>query len=134
MLRFRTAATVALLLSLPVSDVSTPARVEAVPPETTAHRAPGALGNEPRGAAQRAADRVIARRVRAAIRADPFLTLATSVVKVTSKRGIVRLVGRVRGDKERSSIAFKAEQIVGVVAIDDRVTVGDGVRTAPGGR
>jgi hypothetical protein len=126
--RFRTAATVALLLLLPgVPDTFTPARVEAVPPKATAHRARGALGNEPRGAAQRATDRVIARRVRAAIRGDPFLTLATSVVKVTSKRGIVRLVGRVRGDKERSSIAFKVEQIVGVEAIDDRVTIGDGV-------
>ena len=128
MLRFRTAATVALLLSLPrVWATFTPARVEAAPAKKTAHHARNALGNEPRGAAQRAADRDIVRRVRAAIRRDPFLTRATSVVKVTSNRGIVRLVGRVNRDKERSSIAFKAEQVVGVEAIDDRVTIGDGV-------
>ena len=125
MLRFRTAATVALLLSFPGAwAASTRARIEAAPIKKPAHGARGALGKEPRGAAQRAADREIARRVRAAIRCDPFLTRATLVVKVTSKRGIVRLVGRVRRDKERSSIAFKAEQVVGVAAIDDRVTIG----------
>jgi len=120
-------ATVALLLSLSQGTFS-PGRVEAVPPET--HRARGAPGSRPRGASQRIADRVIARRVRGAIRADPFLALATQVVKVTSNRGVVRLVGRVRTDKERSSIAFKAGQAAGVARIDDRVTIGNGVEAA----
>jgi osmotically-inducible protein OsmY len=47
-------------------------------------------------------------------------------VKVTSYRGVVRLVGWVRTDKERSSIAFKAEQTAEVERIDDRVTIGTG--------
>jgi osmotically-inducible protein OsmY len=124
-LRLLTPATVALLLSLSrVSGTFTP-RVEA-----TAHRARSTLGNGPRGAAQRAADRVLVRRVRRAIRADPFLTLAAPGVKVTSKRGVVRLVGRVRADKERSSIAFKVGQIAGIEGIDDRITIGDGVERA----
>ena len=124
-LHLLTPATVALLLSLStVSGTFTPGRVEAVPSKTTAHHVRRALGSGPRGAAQRATDRVIARRVRGAIHADPFLTLAAPVVKVTSKRGVVRLVGRVRGDKEKSSISFKARQTVGVAGIDDRVTVG----------
>ena len=72
-------------------------------------------------------DRVIARRVRGAIRADPFLARATPAVKVSSNRGVVRLVGQVRTDKERSSIAFKAGQTAGVGRIDDRVTIGKGV-------
>jgi len=130
-LRLLTPATVALLLSLStVSGTFTPGRVAEVPFKTTAHRARGALGNGPRSAVQRAADRVIARRVRGAIRADPFLTLAAPAVKVTSERGVVRLVGRVRGDKERSSVGFKAWQTVGVAGIDDRVTVGERYRAA----
>ena len=129
-LRLLTPAAVALLLSLSrVSGTSTP-RVEAVLSKATAHRARSTLGNGPRGAAQRAADRVLVRRVRRAIRADPFLTLAAPGVKVTSKRGVVRLVGRVRADKERSSIAFKVGQIAGIEGIDDRITIGDGVERA----
>jgi osmotically-inducible protein OsmY len=128
MLRRWTLATVALLLSLSEGTFS-PGRVE-VPPATTAHRAGGAPGSAPRGASQRIADRVIARRVRGAIRADPFLALATQLVNVTSNRGVVRLVGQVRTDKERSSIAFKAGQTAGVERIDDRVTIGNGAEGA----
>jgi osmotically-inducible protein OsmY len=125
-LRLWTPATVALLLSLSPGTFG-PARVEAVPPETTAHRARGVPNTTPRGASQRIADRVIARRVRGAIRADPFLARATQAVKVTSNRRVVRLVGQVRTDKERSSMAFKAGQTAGVERIDDRVTIGNGV-------
>ena len=64
-------------------------------------------------------------RVRGAIRADPFLALATPAVKVTSNRGVVRLSGQVRTDKERSSMVFKARQIAGPARVDDRVTVGN---------
>ena len=121
-------ATVALLLSLSVVAGSfIPRRVEAVPSGTTAHRAGGVPGDGPYGAAQQALDRAIARRVRRAIRADPFLTLAAPVVKVTSDHGVVRLVGRVPTGKERSSITFKAGQIAGTKGIDDRVTIGNGV-------
>jgi len=67
---------------------------------------------------------------RKAIRADSFLAVAAPVVKVTSNRGVVRLVGRVRTSKERSSIAFKAGQLAGVEGIDDRVTIGNGVEGA----
>jgi osmotically-inducible protein OsmY len=133
-LRLLTPATIALLLLLSrVSGTFSPGRAAAVPYKAPAHRARGALG--PRGAAQRAADRVLVRRVRGAIRADPFLTLTAPVVKVSSRRGVVRLVGTVRGDKERSSIAFKVRQIAGLGGIDNRVTIGDGVEvtaTAPG--
>ena len=122
-------ATVALLLSFSPGTFS-PGPVQAVPPETTAHRARGAAGSAPRGASQRIADRVIARRIRGAIRADTFLARATPAVKVTSKRGVVRLVGQVRTQKERSSIAFKAGQTAGVAGIDDRVTIANGVEAA----
>jgi len=123
-LRLFTPATVALLLSLSrVSGTFTPGGVEVVPAKRATDRARGALRSRPRSAAERAADRVIARGVRGAIRADPFLAVVAPVVKVRSKRGVVRLVGRVRGDKEKSSIAFKAWRTVGVAGIDDRVTV-----------
>jgi osmotically-inducible protein OsmY len=129
MARRWTPATVALLLSLS-QDTFSPACVEALPRETTAHRARGASGSRPRGASQRIADRVIARRVRGTIRADSFLALATPAVKVTSNRGVVRLVGQVRTDKERSSIVFKVGQTAGVEGIDDRITIGNGVKRA----
>jgi osmotically-inducible protein OsmY len=51
-------------------------------------------------------------------------------VKVKSRRGVVRIVGRVRTAKERSSIAFKAEQTAGVGHVDDRITIGDGIEEA----
>jgi osmotically-inducible protein OsmY len=101
-------------------------RVEVVTSKTTAVPASAELGGEPGGGGQRAADRVIERRLRAAIRADPFLALAAPRVKVTSRRGIVRLLGRVGTAKERSSIAFKAGQNAQVGRVDDRVTIGDG--------
>ena len=108
----------------------TSARAGAVASETTPHRARGAHGSGPRGTAQRAADRLLARRVRGVIRADPSLALAAPALRVTSNRGIVRLVGWVHTDKERSSIAFKAGQIARAGGIDDRVTVGNGVEAS----
>jgi len=122
----RATAAIVLALSM-VSGTLAPRRVEAVASKTTA---PRALAREPRGGAQRAADRVIERRVRGAIRADPFLAVAAPRVKVTSRRGVVRIVGRVRTAKERSSIAFKAGQNARVGRVDDRVTIGDGVARA----
>ena len=117
-------AAVVLVLALSmVAGALAPRRVEAVASMATAPRAPGGT---PWGDGQRAADRMIERRVRGAIRADPFLALASPRVKVTSRRGVVRLVGRVGTPKERSSILFKAGQ---VGRVDDRVTIG-GVETA----
>jgi osmotically-inducible protein OsmY len=68
--------------------------------------------------------------VRRAIRADPFLAVATRAVRVSSNRGIVRLRGQVRTHKERSSMVFKAGQIVGIAGVEDRVTVGNRVERA----
>jgi osmotically-inducible protein OsmY len=116
-------AAVVLALSLSMAGALAPCRVEAVVSMATA---PRALGGKPSRDGQRAADRVIERRVRGAIRADPFLALAAPRVKVTSRRGVVRLVGRVGTPKERSSILFKAGQ---AGPVDDRVTIGDGVET-----
>ena len=133
-LRLWPPAIVALLLVLPaVAGTFTPGRDEGVSPRTTAHRVRRPRSSGPRGTAQRAADRVLERRVRKAIRADVFLTLAAPVVKVTSRRGLVRLVGRVRTDKEKSSIAFKAGQVARGGGIDDRVTIGDGAGGAAQG-
>lgn len=127
-LRRSVLATVAIVLSLAVvSGALAPRRVQAVTSKTTALRA---LASEPRDGGQRAVDRMIERRVRGAIRADPYLALAAPRVKVTSRRGVVRLVGRVRTAKERSSIAFKAGQSVSVGRVDDRVTIGDAVERA----
>jgi len=122
-------ATVALVLSLSTAGVAFASdRVQVEAAKTTALRTP--LGSKPWSGGQRAADRVIERRVRGAIRADPFLALAAPHVKVTSRHGVVRLVGQVRTAKERSSIAFKAGQNAPVEHVDDRVTIGGGFEAA----
>lgn len=108
-MRLWTFVTVALLLPL-LEGAFHPQYAGAVPAGTTVPR-----------------DRMIAKRVRGAIRNDPFLALATPAVKVTSRGGVVRLSGKVGTDKERSSIAFKARQIAGAGSVDDRVTVGNHV-------
>jgi osmotically-inducible protein OsmY len=124
-------ATVALVLSLSTVGVAFASdRVQMDASKTTALRAPGALGSRPWSGGQRAADRVIERRVRGAIRADPFLALAAPHVKVTSRHGVVRLVGQVRTAKEQSSIAFKAGQNAQVEHVDDRVTIVGGFEGA----
>jgi hypothetical protein len=121
-------AAVVLVLSLGIgAGTLVPRRAEAVASSTTVPRAPRTLGSKPWRDGQRAADRVIERRVRGSIRADPFLALAAPRVKVTSRHGVVRLVGRVRTAKEQSSILFKAGQFG---RVDDRVTIGDGLETA----
>ena len=126
-----TFSTIALAVAIwGITGAFISARVGAVASETTPHRVRGADGSGPRGTAQRAADRLLVRRVRCVIRTDPALALATPAVKVTSRRGIVRLVGRVRTDKERSSIAFKAGQIARLGGIDDRVSVGNVVEAS----
>jgi hypothetical protein len=120
-------------LLLPVLGVAcsvTPSCVEPASSETTAHR----VGNAPRGGAELAAERTtdqgLARQVRRAIHADPGLVSAARAVAVTTDQGVVRLVGWVRTDKERSSIAFKAGQMARAGGVDDRVTVGNCVREA----
>jgi osmotically-inducible protein OsmY len=100
------------------------AREESALSKATLRQAPCEVGQPLDGAGQRAADRMLARQLRHSIRSDRFLALAAPMVTVTAKRGVMRLVGRVPSDKERSSIAFKAGQIVGVKRIEDRVTVG----------
>jgi osmotically-inducible protein OsmY len=120
-------------LLLPVLGVAcslTPGCVEPVSRTTVAQR----VRNAPRGgaevAAERATDQGLARQVRRAIHADRGLVSAARAVAVTTDQGVVRLVGWVRTDKERSSIAFKAGQMARAGGVDDRVTVGNCVREA----
>ena len=124
--------TTAVALSLAMgSEGLVPRRIEAVGSRpAAASRTPGVLGSEPWDGGWRAADRVIERRVRGAILADPFLAPAAPRVKVTSRHGVLRLAGRVGTAKERSSIAFKAGQVVQVGRIDDRVTIGNAIEGA----
>jgi osmotically-inducible protein OsmY len=119
--------TAVIVMSLAIVS-GTPARrpVEAVAAEPTALRAPRQLDSLRRSDGPRAADRVIERQVRRAIRADPSLALAVPGVKVTSRHGVVRLVGHVRTGKDRSSIAFKAGQSAWGGRVDNRLTIGDG--------
>jgi osmotically-inducible protein OsmY len=123
----RALATAVIVVSLAiVSGTLARRRVEAVPGESTALRAPRPLDGARRSDGPRAADRVIERQVRRAIRADPSLALVAPRVKVTSRHGVVRLVGRVPTAKDRSSIAFKAGQSAWGGRVDNRVTIGDG--------
>ena len=117
-------------LLLPVLGMACGFAPGCVATKTTAHR----VGSAPRGgsevAAQRAADQALTRKVRRTIDDDPSLTSAARAVAVTSDQGVVRLVGWVRTDKERSSIAFKAGQMARAGGVDDGVTVGTCVARA----
>lgn len=120
-------AMAAIVVSLSmVSGTLALRRVEVGAGESTALGAPRALDSEPWRDGPRAADRVTERQVRRAIRADPSLALAAPRVKVTSRHGVVRLVGRVGTAKDRSSIAFKAGQSAWRGRVDNRLTIGDG--------
>jgi osmotically-inducible protein OsmY len=120
-------AMAAIVVSLSmVSGTLALRRVEVVAGESTAFGAPRGLDRERWSDGPHAADRVIERQVRRAIRADPSLALAASRVKVTSRHGVVRLVGRVGTAKDRSSIAFKAGQNARRGRVDNRLTIGDG--------
>jgi osmotically-inducible protein OsmY len=92
--------------------------------KTAAHRVVNAPRDGFEVAAQRASDQALTREVRGAIDDDPGLASAARAVAVTSDHGIVRLVGWVRTDKEKSSIAFKAAQMARMGGVDDGVTVG----------
>jgi osmotically-inducible protein OsmY len=118
-------AAIVLVLSM-ISGTLALRRVQVAVAETPALGASRALDGEPRGERQRATDRVIERQVRRAIRADAALASAAPRIKVTSRRGVVRLSGRVRTAKERSSIVFKAGQNAWDGRVDNRVTIGDG--------
>ena len=119
--------TAVIVMSLAiVSGTLARRRVEVVAAESTALRAPRPLDSARPSDGPRAADRMIERQVRRAIWADPSLVLAAPRVKVTSRHGVVRLVGHVRTGKDRSSIAFKAGQSASGGRVDNRLTIGDG--------
>jgi osmotically-inducible protein OsmY len=119
--------TAVIVMSLAIVS-GTPARrrVDAVAAESAALPAQRTLESARPNDAPRAADRMIERQVRRAIRADPSLVLAVPRVKVTSRHGVVRLMGQVRTGKDRSSIAFKAGQSAWGGRVDNRLTIGDG--------
>ena len=124
-------AFVALLLpALGVACGATPACVAPLSHETTAHRVRIAPGGDAEVAGQQTADQVLVRQIRRAIRDDPGLGSAARAVAVTSDHGVVRLVGWVRTDKDKSSIAFKAGQMARVGRVDNDVTVGNCVAEA----
>lgn len=118
-------AAAAIVLSLAMaSGTRTLRRVAVAAWEPSALGAPRVLEGDRLSNARRAADRVIERQVRRAIQADPFLALVAPRVQVTTRHGVVRLEGRVRTLKERSSIAFKAGQNAWRGRVDNRLTVG----------
>ena len=118
--------TAVIVMSLAIVSATARRRVEAVAAESAALPAPRPLDSARPSDGLRAADRMIERQVRRAIRADPSLVLAAPRVKVTSRHGVVRLMGHVRTGKDRSSIAFKAGQSAWGGRVDNRLTIGDG--------
>jgi len=77
----------------------------------------------PMDQAENPADRTITQGIRKAIVADPALSVDAKNVKIITAQGVVTLRGPVKTPKERAIIAEKAQQIAGVMRVDNQLEV-----------
>jgi osmotically-inducible protein OsmY len=69
------------------------------------------------------ADRTISQNIRQALTADDSLSTNGKNVKIITNDGTVTLRGPVKSDKEKSTIAAKAQQIAGVKNVDNQLEI-----------
>jgi osmotically-inducible protein OsmY len=69
------------------------------------------------------ADRTISQNIRQALTADDSLSTNGKNVKIITNNGTVTLRGPVKSDKEKSTIAAKAQQIAGVKNVDNQLEI-----------
>jgi hyperosmotically inducible protein len=69
------------------------------------------------------ADRTISQNIRQALTADDSLSTNGKNVKIITNGGTVTLRGPVKSDKEKSTIAAKAQQIAGVKNVDNQLEI-----------
>ena len=105
----------AMLLSAACSLVALPATAQQTPPDNTkvnkADRAKGAVTADQQK--ENAADRELAKKIRAAITDDDTLSTYAHNVKVIVRDGKVTLKGPVRTAAEKTAVAAKATELAG---------------------
>ena len=69
------------------------------------------------------ADRTISQNIRQAIVADQSVSTNGKNVKIITVDGAVTLRGPVRGEKEKTNIGAKAQQIAGVKTVDNQLEI-----------
>lgn len=69
------------------------------------------------------ADRTISQNIRQALSADDSLSPSGKNAKIIIIDGKVTLRGPVKNDQERTAIAAKAQQIAGVVKVDNQLEI-----------
>ena len=69
------------------------------------------------------ADRTITQKIRQAIMADDSISMTGKNIKVITINGIVTLRGPVLNDREKNAIALKANNIPGVVRVDNQLEI-----------
>jgi hyperosmotically inducible periplasmic protein len=69
------------------------------------------------------ADRTISQNIRQAIVADQSVSTNGKNVKIITVDGAVTLRGPVRGEKEKTNIGAKAQQIAGVRTVDNQLEI-----------
>jgi osmotically-inducible protein OsmY len=77
----------------------------------------------PMDQAENPADRTITQGIRKAIVADPSLSVDAKNVKIMTAQGVVTLRGPVKTPQERATIAEKAQQIAGVMRVENQLEV-----------
>ncbi|WP_175657578.1 MULTISPECIES: BON domain-containing protein [Burkholderia cepacia complex] len=71
---------------------------------------------------QRAADRLLAKKVRRALSATPHL--ASSDITVLARRGVVTLIGHVDEEAQIQLAEASARQVVGVTSVTNNLNIG----------
>jgi hyperosmotically inducible protein len=77
----------------------------------------------PMDQAENATDRTITQGVRKAIIADKNLSVTAKNVKIVTAQGVVTLRGPVKTEQERATVAEKAQQVAGVMRVDNQLEV-----------
>src|SRR5262245_26082598 len=103
---------------------TTPPPPEAAPMGSTADSASSANPTTsntptPMDQAENSADRTITQGIRQALVADPSLSVEAKNVKIITAKGVVTLRGPVKTQTEKSTIVQAAQQVAGVMRVDD---------------
>jgi hyperosmotically inducible protein len=69
------------------------------------------------------ADRTISQNIRHAIVTDQSVSTNGKNVKIITVDGAVTLRGPVRGEKEKTNIGAKAQQVIGVTTVDNQLEI-----------
>ena len=69
------------------------------------------------------ADRTISQNIRHSIVADQSVSTNGKNVKIITVDGAVTLRGPVRGEKEKTNIGAKAQQVIGVTTVDNQLEI-----------